>query len=151
MSADYFSNPLVLMSHIGTVEKWYEVARSRERHLFKKLDVFVYLSMTYDDAFELLYVSFDELNRRLTRCYRGKFVVKQKRNCLIIRSGLHRRKFFIVSFDEKAQMVALSDRKKSKFWILSCHIPYDEAVCEKMINALETQGFDVKNIEFLYD
>jgi len=151
MSADYFSNPLALMSHSGVVDKWYEVARSRERRLIKKLDVFIYLSMTYDDAFELLYVSFDELNRRLTKCYRGKFMVKHKPKCLIIRHGLCRRKFLIIDFDEKAQMVALSDKKKSKFWILSRRLPYDESTCDRMIKFLETQGFDVKNTEFFYE
>ena len=143
MLADYFNNPLVPC-------KWYEVARTREKSIFKKVDVFVYLSMTHDNAFDLLYVSIDEINRRLTKCYHGKFVVKIKDNYLIIRKGLFRKKLLIVAFDEASNIVALSNRRKTKCWILSKNIPYDEDALKMILNRLEAQGFDVKSIELFY-
>ena len=143
MLADYFNNPLVPC-------KWYEVARTREKSIFKKVDVFVYLSMTHDNAFDLLYVSIDEINRRLTKCYHGKFVVKIKDNYLIIRKGLFRKKLLIVAFDEASNIVALSNRRKTKCWILSKNIPYDEDAFKMILNRLEVQGFDVKSIELFY-
>lgn len=143
MLADYFNNPLVPC-------KWYEVARTREKSIFKKVDVFVYLSMTHDNAFDLLYVSIDEINRRLTKCYHGKFVVKIKDNYLIIRRGLFRNKLLIVAFDEASNIVALSNRRKTRCWILSKNIPYDEDAFKMILNRLEVQGFDVKSIELFY-
>lgn len=142
MLADYFNNPLMPY-------KWYEVARTRGKGLFKKVDVFVYLSMTHDDTFDLLYVSFDEVNRRLTRCYHGKFMVKLNDNYLIIRQGLWRKKFLIVDKDDEAKMVALSNKRKSKIWILSQKLPYDKEAFDKIMKSLKEKGFDVDNIELL--
>ena len=140
MLADYFNNPLMPY-------KWYEVARTREKRLFKKLDVFVYLSMTHDDAFDLLYVSFDEINRRLTKCYHGKFMVKLNDNYLIIRQGLWRKRFLIVEKDDEAKIVVLSNKRKSKIWILSQKLPYNKEAFEKIMKNLKEKGFDVENIE----
>ena len=140
MLADYFNNPLMPF-------KWYVVARTRERRLFKKVDVFVYLSMTHDDMFELLYVSFDEINRRLTRCYHGKLAMKLDDNYLIIRKGLWRKKFLIVEKDDESKIVVLSNKRKSKVWIFSKTVPYDKTAFEKIMKHLEEKGFDVGNIE----
>ena len=140
MLADYFNNPLMPY-------KWYEVARTREKRLFKKVDVFVYLSMTHDDAFDLLYVSFDEINRRLTKCYHGKFMVKLNDNYLIIRQGLWRKRFLIVEKDDEAKIVVLSNKRKSKIWILSQKLSYNKEAFEKIMKNLKEKGFDVENIE----
>lgn len=150
MLADYFNNPLMLMSHSGVSEKWYEVARSREKRLFKKVDVFMYLSMTHDNAFDLLYVAYDEINRRLMRCYHGKFVLKMRNDYLIIRQGLWRKKFLIVAKNDDLNLVALSNKRKSKIWILSQKLPYDNADFDTIMKTLENQGFDVGNIELFY-
>ena len=151
MLADYFNNPLMPMSHFGMSEKWYVVARTRERKLFKKIDVFMYLSMTHDNMFDLLYVSFDEINRRMTRCYHGKFVIKLKNNYLIIRQGLWRKKFFIIANNEDLTLAALTNRRKSKVWILSKGLPFKRIDFENIIQKIEKQGFDVENIELFYD
>ena len=144
MIADYFNNPLM-------PDKWYEVARTRERSLFKKLDVFMYLSATHDNAFELVYVSVDEINRRVTKCYHGKFVVKLKNNYLIIRQGLWRKKFLIIASDEENGIVALTNRWKSKVWILSKQLPYDKAAFDKVLESVKNQGFDIDKIELFYN
>lgn len=151
MLADYFNNPLVPMSHSGMSEKWYVVASTRERKLFKKIDVFMYLSMTHDNMFDLLYVSFDEINRRLTRCYHGKFVIKLKNNYLIIRQGLWRKKFFVIANNQAMTLVALTNRRKSKVWILSKGLPYNETELKNILQNIKNQGFDVENIELFYD
>ena len=151
MLADYFNNPLVPMSLSGMSEKWYVVASTRERKLFKKIDVFMYLSMTHDNMFDLLYVSFDEINRRLTRCYHGKFVIKLKNNYLIIRQGLWRKKFFIIANNDAMTLVALTNRRKSKAWILSKGFPYNETELKDILQNIKNQGFNVENIELFYD
>ena len=120
MLADYFNNPLVPY-------KWYEVARTREKSVFKKVDVFMYLSMTHDNAFDLLYVAIDEVNQRLTKCYHGKFVIKMRKNYLIIRQGLWRKKYLVVAKDDEENIVALSNIWKSKVWVLAKKMPYDKA------------------------
>ena len=140
MLADYFNNQLMPC-------KWSEVARTREKCLFKKVDVFMYLSVTHDNAFDLLYVAVDEINRCLTRCYHGKFVVKMRKNYLIIRQGLWRKRFFIIAKDEKSEIVALSNRRKSKIWILSKKLPFDQVSFENVLKSMEKQGFDLKTIE----
>ena len=142
MVADYTNNPLLPF-------KWYEVARTREKQVFKKMDVFMYLSMTHDNAFDLVYVSVDEINRRLTKCYHGKFVVRLKNNYLILRQGLWRKKFLIVAKNDESDIVALSNRRKSKVWILSKQMPYDETAFEKVMDSLKNQGFDTDSIEKL--
>ena len=144
MLADYFNNPLMPY-------KWYEVARTREKCIFKKVDVFMYLSMTHDNAFDMLYVSIDEINRRLTKCYHGKFVVKIKNNYLIIRHGLWRKKFFVVDKSDDEKIIALSNKIKSKVWILTKELPFDRNALEKIMKNLERQGFDVENIELFCD
>ena len=151
MSADYFNSSLVPMSYSGTTKKWYEVARSRENRLYKKIDVFMYLSMIHDDSFELLYVSLDEINRRVTRSYHGRFVIKKRNNYLIIRHGLCHRKLRIVSYDEKAGLVALSNRNQSKMWILSSSLPVDKDAYENMMGEISKAGYDVSDIELFYD
>lgn len=150
MLADYFNNPLMPMLYSGVSEKWYEVACTLERSLFKKLDVFMYLSATHDNAFDLLYVSYDEINRRLMRCYHGKFVVRMRKNYLIIRNGLWRKKYLIVGYDEQYEIVALSNKRKSKCWILSKKLPYDRAAFDKIIKSAERQGVDVKKLQLFY-
>ena len=151
MSADYFNNLLMQMSYSGMSEKWYEVARSREKCLFKKVDVFMYLSMVHDNAFELLYVSMDEINRRMTRCYHGKFVIKVRRNYLIIRQGLWRKKFLIIAQNGDGSMVALSNRRKSKVWILTKTLPFNKSDLKVILEKLGNQGLDTENIEFYYN
>ena len=150
MLADYLNNPHMLMSHSGMSEKWYEVARTLERSLFKKLDVFMYLSANQDDTFDLLYVAFDEINRRLTKCYRGKFVVRMRNNYLIIRNGLWRKKYLVIEYDDEAGIVALSNKRKSKCWILSKKLPYDKVAFEKIVESVERQGVEVKNLKYFY-
>ena len=144
MLADYFNNPLMPF-------KWYEVARTREKRLFQKVDVFMYLSMTHDNAFDLLYVSIDEINRRLTKCYHGKFVIKMRNNYLIIRKGLWRKKFLIIAKDEESNIVALSNRRKSKVWVLSKTLPYDKYAFDKVMEEVANQGFILNDIELFYD
>ena len=140
MLADYFNNPLVPY-------KWYEVARTREKSVFKKVDVFMYLSMTHDNAFDLLYVAIDEVNQRLTKCYHGKFVIKMRKNYLIIRQGLWRKKYLVVAKDDEENIVALSNIWKSKVWVLAKKMPYDKAAFDKVMKSVESQGFDMSNIE----
>lgn len=130
--------------------KLYEVARTLERSLFKKLDVFMYMSVTHDNAFNLLYVAYDEINRRLTKCYHGKFVIRMRHNYLIIRSGLWRKKYLVVEYDEAAGLVALSNKRKSKCWILSKKLPYDKDAFDKMLKSVEKQGVDVSNLQLFY-
>ena len=141
MKADYFNNPLVPF-------KWYEVARTLERSLFKKLDVFMYLSATHDNAFELLYVSVNEINRRLTKCYHGKFVIRMQNNYLIIRNGLWRKRYLVVEHDEAAGIVILANKRKSKCWILSNKLPYDKTALEILLKSAERKGVDMINIKF---
>ena len=141
MKADYFNNPLVPF-------KWYEVARTLERSLFKKLDVFMYLSATHDNTFELLYVSVNEINRRLTKCYHGKFVIRMRNNYLIIRNGLWRKRYLVVEHDEAAGIVILANKRKSKCWILSNKLPYDKTALDILLKSAERKGVDMNNIRF---
>ena len=141
MKADYFNNPLVPF-------KWYEVARTLERSLFKKLDVFMYLSATHDNAFELLYVSVNEINRRMTKCYHGKFVIRMQNNYLIIRNGLWRKRYLVVEHDEAAGIVILANKRKSKCWILSNKLPYDKTALDILLKSAERKGVDMSNIRF---
>ena len=142
MLADYLNNPPML--------KLYEVACTQERSLFEKLDVFMYLSVTHDNAFDLVYVSFDEINRKLTRCYHGKFVVRMRKNYLIIRNGLWLKRYLVVEYDETAGIVVLSNKRKSKCWILSKKLPYDKVAFERILQSAEKQGVDVKNLHLFY-
>ena len=151
MSADYYNNPLMPMSYSGVSEKWYEVARSREKRLFQKVDVFMYLSMSQDNAFDLLYVAIDEVNQHLIKCYHGKFIVKLKNNYLIIRQGLWRKKYLIIADDDEKNIIALSNRRKSKVWILSKKLPYDKTAFEKVLKSVKNQGFDMDDIELFYE
>ena len=144
MSADYFNNPLMPF-------KWYVVACTHEKSVFKKVDVFMYLSMNNDNAFDLLYVAIDEVNQHLMKCYHGKYVVKLGNNYLIIRQGLWRKKFFIIANDDENSIVALSNRRKSRIWILSKKLPYDKSAFENILKSVESQGFDMDSIELFYD
>ena len=150
MLADYLNNPLMPMSYSGVSEKWYEVARTLERSLFEKLDVFMYLSVTQDNAFDLVYVAIDEISRKLTKCYHGKFVVRMRKNYLIIRNGLWRKRYLVVEYDETAGIVALSNKRKSKCWVLTKKLPYDKAAFDKIIKSCEKYGIDVKNLQSFY-
>ena len=76
-------------------------------------------------------------------------MVKMDDNYLIIRQGLWRKKFLIVDKDDEAKMVALSNKRKSKIWILSQKLPYDKDAFEKIMKSLKEKGFDVDNIELL--
>ena len=143
MLADYINNPLM--------PKWYEIARTREKRLFKKVDVFMYMSVTHDNAFDLLYVSFDEINRKMTRCYHGKLVVRMRKNYLIIRHGLWIKCFFIIAHDDDYNIVALSNRRKSKVWILSRQLPYDRSSFENVKQSVANQGVDMSEIEYYYE
>ena len=138
------------MSYSGVSEKWYEVACTLERSLFEKLDVFMYLSVTHDNTFNLLYVAYDEINRRLTKCYHGKFVVRMRKNYLIIRSGLWRKRYLVVDYDEEAGLVALSNKRKSKCWILSKKLPYDKDAFGKILESVGRQGVDTSKLKLFY-
>ena len=128
-------------------QKWYEVARSRDNRFLKKMDVFIYLSTTYDNAFELLYVSFDQFNRSLTRCYHGKFVIKKKGDYIVIRHGLCRKRLVILDYDGQAGLVAIANRRKTRASILSKSLPFDKNSFERMKNDIEKQGFEMMTAE----
>ena len=143
MIADYNNNPLM--------PKWYEIARSYEKRLFNKVDVFMYLSMNQDNAFDLLYVSVDEINRKMTKTYHGKFVIKKKNNYLIIRQGLWRKRFEIIAHDDENSIVALTNRWKSKIWVLSKNLPYDRTAFTNVMKEVENQGIDMSKIVYYYE
>lgn len=128
-------------------QKWYEVARSRDNRFLKRMDVFMYLSTTYDNAFELLYVTVDQFNRRLTRCYRGKFMVRKKNNYIIIWHGLCRKKLVVMDYNEDAGLVAIANRRKTRVCILSLRLPCDKNAFELMKNNVEKQGFEISIAE----
>lgn len=125
-------------------QKWYEVARSRDSRFLKKIDVFVYLSTTYDNAFELLYVSCDQFNRRLTKCYHGKFLIKKSDRFLIIWHGLCRKKLVVLDYDGEAGLVALANRRKTRACVLSRKLPFDKKSLENMMKNVEKQGFEME-------
>lgn len=150
MKADYFNNSLMPMLCPGVTDKWYEVARTKERSLFKKLDIFVYLSDVHRNTFKLLYVSIDDINRRMTKCYHGKFVIRRLKNYLIIRNALWRKKFLILDYDESAGIISLVNKRKSKCWILSKKLPYDKVALDKILDSAEKQKVNINNIEFFY-
>ena len=151
MKADYFNNPLVPMSYSGMSGKWYEVARSREKRLFKKVDVFMYLSVNKDNTFEMLYVYVDAVNRRFAKSYHGKIVLEHGKYYLIIKKGLWRKKYLVVASDERFGLVTLTNTSKSKCWIVSKCLPYDRAAFENILDVAEKTGVDVNNIELFYE
>ncbi len=128
-------------------QKWYEVARSRDNRFIKKMDVFMFMSLTYDNAFELLYVSCDQFNRRLTRCYHGRFVLRQKGRFLVIRCGLWRKKFQILNYDENAGMIAICNRRKTQAFVLSKTLPFDKTAYDRIKEDLVKQSLDVEILE----
>ena len=143
MNADYNNNPLM--------PKWYEIARSYEKRLFDKVDVFMYLSMTHDNAFDLLYVTVDEINRKMTKTYHGKFVIKKKNNYLIIRRGLWRKRLQIIAQDDEKNIVVLANRCKSRIWVLSKNLPYDKPTLANVMKSVENQGVDMSKIQYYYE
>ena len=131
--------------------KWYEIARSYEKRLFDKVDVFMYLSMTHDNAFDLLYVTVDEINRKMTKTYHGKFVIKKKNNYLIIRRGLWRKRLQIIAQDDEKNIVVLANRCKSRIWVLSKNLPYDKPTLANVMKSVENQGVDMSKIQYYYE
>ena len=99
--------------------KWYNIARTRNFFEMKFVEIFLYISIAYENYLDLLYVGIKDDGSKVLKKLTLKILTKNDVNFIILRKGLFKKTFRILTFDDKNGILILSDKKMKNLSILS--------------------------------
>lgn len=99
--------------------KWYNIARTRNFFEMKFVEIFLYISIAYENYLDLLYVGIKEDRSKVLRKLTLEVLTKNDTFFIILKKGFFRKRFKILTFDDKNGIMILSDRKMKYLSIFS--------------------------------
>lgn len=99
--------------------KWYNIARTRNFFEMNFVEIFLYISIAYENYLDLLYVGVKGDRSKVLKKLTLKILTKNDVNFIILRKGLFKKTFRILTFDGKNGIFILSDKKMKYLSILS--------------------------------
>ena len=99
--------------------KWYNIARTRNFFEMNFVEIFLYISIAYENYLDLLYVGIKEDRSKVLKKLTLKILTKNDVNFIILRKGLFKKTIRILTFDDKNGIFILSDKKMKNLSILS--------------------------------
>ena len=99
--------------------KWYNIARTRNFFEMNFVEIFLYISNAYENYIDLLYVGIKEDRSKVLRKLTLEVLTKNDTFFIILKKGFFRKRFKILTFDDKNGILILSDRKMKYLSIFS--------------------------------
>lgn len=99
--------------------KWYQIAKGQNRSEKDFIEVMLYLSISCGACLDLLHVGIREDGSKSLRKLSLKILTNDKKNYLIVKGNIFRKKLKILTFNEADGVIIISDKKMRYFSILS--------------------------------
>jgi lipocalin len=117
--------------------KWYNIARTRNFFEMNFVEIFLYISNAYENYIDLLYVGIKEDRSKVLRKLTLEVLTKNDTFFIILKKGFFRKRFKILTFDDKNGILILSDKKMKYLSILSRKPTMKYEVMESYLNQVE--------------
>ena len=117
--------------------KWYSIARTRNFFEMNLVEIFLYISIVCENYLDLLDVGVKDDRSRVLKKLTLKILTKNDVNFIIIKKGLFKKIFRILTFDGKNGILILSDKKMKYLSILSRKPIMQHEVMESYLNQIE--------------
>lgn len=117
--------------------KWYNIARTRNFFEMKFVEIFLYISIACENYLDLLYVGIKEDRSKVLRKLTLETLTKNDTFFIILKKGIFRKRFKILTFDDKNGILILSDRKMKYLLILSRKPTMKHEIVENYLNRIE--------------
>ena len=117
--------------------KWYNIARTRNFFEMKFVEIFLYISIACENYLDLLYVGIKEDRSKVLRKLTLETLTKNDTFFIILKKGFFRKRFKILTFDDKNGILILSDRKMKYLLILSRKPTMKQEIVENYLNRIE--------------
>ena len=117
--------------------KWYNIARTRNFFEMNFVEIFLYISNAYENYIDLLYVGIKEDRSKVLWKLTLETLTKNDTFFIILKKGFFRKRFKILTFDDKNGILILSDRKMKYLSILSRKPIMQHEVMESYLNQVE--------------
>ena len=124
--------------------KWYSIARTRNFLEMKFIEIFLYISIAYENYLDLLYVGIKEDGSKVLRKLTLETLTKNDTFFIILKKGFFRKRFKILTFDDKNGILILSDRKMKYVSILSRKPTLSHEVVESYLNQVEELNGEIE-------
>lgn len=99
--------------------KWYNIARTRNFFEMNFVEIFLYISNAYENYIDLLYVGIKEDRSKVLRKLTLEVLTINDTFFIILKKGFFRKRFKILTFDDKNGILILSDKKMKYLSIFS--------------------------------
>ena len=124
--------------------KWYSIARTRNFFEMKFVEIFLYISIACENYLDLLYVGIKEDRSKVLRKLTLEVITKNDTFFIILKKGFFRKRFKILTFDDKNGILILSDRKMKYLSILSRKPTLSHEVVESYLNQVEELNGEIE-------
>ena len=124
--------------------KWYSIARTRNFLEMKFIEIFLYISIAYENYLDLLYVGIKEDGSKVLRKLTLETLTKNDTFFIILKKGFFRKRFKILTFDDKNGIMILSDIKMKYLSILSRKPTLSHEVVESYLNQVEELNGEIE-------
>ena len=99
--------------------KWYNIARTRNFFEMNFVEIFLYISNAYENYIDLLYVGIKDDRSKVLRKLTLEVLTKNDTFFIILKKGFFRKRFKILTFNDKNGILILSDKKMKYLSIFS--------------------------------
>ena len=124
--------------------KWYNIARTRNFFEMKFVEIFLYISIACENYLDLLYVGIKEDRSKVLRKLTLETLTKNDTFFIILKKGFFRKRFKILTFDDKNGIMILSDKKMKYLSILSRKPTLSHEVVESYLNQVEELSREIE-------
>ena len=124
--------------------KWYSIARTRNFFEMKFVEIFLYISIACENYLDLLYVGIKEDRSKVLRKLTLETLTKNDTFFIILKKVFFRKRFKILTFDDKNGILILSDRKMKYLSILSRKPTLSHEVVESYLNQVEELSREIE-------
>jgi lipocalin len=110
----------------------------------KFVEIFLYISIACENYLDLLYVGIKEDRSKVLRKLTLETLTKNDTFFIILKKGFFRKRFKILTFDDKNGILILSDRKMKYLSILSRKPTMKQEIMENYLNQVEELSREIE-------
>ncbi len=124
--------------------KWYNIARTHNFFEMNFVEIFLYISIAYENYLDLLYVGIKDDRSKALKKLTLKILTKNGASFIIVKKGIFGKILKILLFDEKDGVLILADEKMKYVSILSRKSTLSYEVVESYLNQVEELNGEIK-------